>query len=337
MYETYYGLKENPFKVTPDPKFAYMGEKHREALAQLLYGVKEKKGFIVLTGEVGTGKTTMIHYLLGRFNGNGDTKTAFLFNPKLTVDDFLDYVLDDLGIKPQSGTKAAQLQALHKFLLGSYEKGQKVVLIVDEAQGLKPELLEEIRLLSNLETAKSKLLQIILVGQPELNDTLARSAFRQLRQRINLRYHLGPLSKKEMIEYIEKRVRTAGGNRRLFSDKAIQEIYGRSRGVPRLINILCDNSLLNAYTLDEKQVDERSVREAARDLKLPGKLSRTWIWIVLGLVIGATALVFVKTQQIDFVELLYKGLTENLQRLRDIGSSAFQDILELLGGMIFRR
>ncbi len=159
MYETYYGLRENPFRVTPDPKFVYMGENHREALAQLLYGVKEKKGFIVITGEVGTGKTTMIHFLLGRFNGNSHTKTAFLFNPKLSVNDFLSYILDDLGIKPEREGKATQLQALHTFLLEAYEKDQNVVLIVDEAQGLNPELLEEIRLLSNLETSKSKLLQ----------------------------------------------------------------------------------------------------------------------------------------------------------------------------------
>ena len=336
MYESYYGLKENPFRVTPDPKFVYMGEKHREALAQLLYGVKESKGFIVITGEVGTGKTTMIHYLLGRFNGNGHTKTAFLFNPKLTVDDFLDYILDDLGIKPQRVGKATQLQALHKFLLESYEKEVKVVLIVDEAQGLKPELLEEVRLLSNLETAKSKLLQIVLVGQPELNHTLAQSAFRQLRQRINLRYHLTPLSKKEMVEYIEKRVRTAGGNKSLFSDKAIREIYRRSRGTPRLINILCDNSLLNAYALDQKQVDKRSVKEAARDLKLSGKTLKTWTWIVLGLVIGAMALVLFRAQYLDFIELLYKGLLKNLQNLRSIAGGV-QEMLEFFREAIFSR
>jgi general secretion pathway protein A len=337
MYETYYGLRENPFKVTPDPKFVYMGEKHREALAQLLYGVKESKGFIVITGEVGTGKTTMIHYLLGRFNGNngnGHTKTAFLFNPKLTVDDFLGYILDDLGIKPQHGGKATQLHALHKFLLECYEKDVKVVLIVDEAQGLKPELLEEIRLLSNLESAKSKLLQIVLVGQPELNHTLGLSAFRQLRQRINLRYHLTPLSKKEMIEYIEKRLRTAGGDRRLFSEKAIREIYRRSRGTPRLINILCDNSLLNAYALDQKHVDVKSVREAARDLKLSGKTLKTWTWIVLGLVIGAMGLFLFKAQEPDVLKPLYKVVMENLQNLRSVGGG-FQNILEIFREAIF--
>ena len=336
MYQAYYGLKENPFKVTPDPRFVYMGEKHREALAQLLYGVKESKGFIVVTGEVGTGKTTMIHYLLGRFNGNGHTKTAFLFNPKLTVDDFLTYILDDLGVTPQQGGKAAQLQALHKFLLEAYEKDQKVVLIIDEAQGLKPELLEEIRLLSNMETAKSKLLQIVLVGQPELNDTLAQSAYRQLRQRINLRYHLAPLSKKEMVEYIEKRLRTAGGDKSLFSEQAIREIYRRSRGTPRLINILCDNSLLNAYAQDQKRVNERSVREAARDLKLPGKTLKTWIWIVLGLVIFATALFLVGVRYTGVFEFFHRKPVMNLQDLMRM-ATGFHEMLNLFQEAIFTR
>jgi general secretion pathway protein A len=334
MYEQYYGLKENPFKVTPDPRFVYMGEKHREALAQLLYGVKESKGFIVITGEVGTGKTTMIHYLLGRFNGNGHTKTAFLFNPKLTVDDFLEYILDDLGIKAQQGGKATQLQALHKFLLECYEKDVKVVLIVDEAQGLKPEVLEEIRLLSNFETAKSKLLQIVLVGQPELNHTLAESAYRQLRQRINLRYHLTPLSRKEMVEYIEKRLRTAGGNRSLFSEKAIREVYRRSRGVPRLINILCDNSLLNAYALDQKQVDEKSVKEAARDLKLIRMTLSTWIWIVLCLAACATVLVLFRVQVLGLMEFLSKGLVKHFHNLRVL-FSGFHEIVEYLRETVF--
>jgi general secretion pathway protein A len=336
MYEIYYGLKENPFKVTPDPRFVYMGEKHREALAQLLYGVKENKGFIVVTGEVGTGKTTMVHYLLGRFDGNGHTKTAFLFNPKLTVDDFLAYILDDLGIKPPQGGKALQLQALHRFLLECYQKDQKVVLIIDEAQGLKPELLEEIRLLSNMETAKSKLLQIILVGQPELNHTLAQSAYRQLRQRINLRYHLKPLSKKEMIEYIEKRLRTAGGDKSLFSEQAIREIYRRSKGTPRLINILCDNSLLNAYAQDQKQVDERSVREAARDLKIPGKISRIWIWIVLGLVVATVALVLFRFQFPGVFEFLHQKLMKNFQGLRSI-LGGFQEVFQFCKEALFTR
>jgi general secretion pathway protein A len=186
-----------------------------------------------------------------------------------------------------------------------------------------------------METAKSKLLQIILVGQPELNHTLAQSAFRQLRQRINLRYHLRPLSRKEMIEYIEKRLRTAGGNTRLFSEKAIREIYRRSKGVPRLINILCDNSLLNAYALDQKQVDEGAVRETARDLKLAPKISRTWIWVILGLVAGAMALLLFRVGFPHAFELLHNKLFENLRGLMSI-VAGFQEIFQFFKEAIFR-
>ncbi len=282
MYESYFGLKENPFKVTPDPQYIYLGENHREALAQLLYGVREKKGFIVITGEVGTGKTTLIHYLLDKLEGNNHTQTAFLFNPKLTVHDFIQYILKDLGVEVNGGTKGDYLHTLHRHLLDAYQNDERVVLIVDEAQGLKPELLEEIRLLSNLETAKSKLLQIVLVGQPELNKTLLQPGFRQLRQRINMRYHLPPLSARETREYIEKRLRVAGARGEIFTEKALREIYLRSKGTPRLINILCDNSLLTAYALDQKIVDEKAVKEAAGDLKIGRKVPEIWLWIGLG-------------------------------------------------------
>src|SRR5512143_1938832 len=231
MYESFYGLKENPFNVTPNPEYIYLGENHREALAQLLYGVREKKGFIVITGEVGTGKTTLVHYLLERMDGNNHTKTAFLFNPKLTVNDFIQYILRDLGVRVQGQTKGEYLHHLHRYLLNAYRKDERVVLIVDEAHGLNPELLEEIRLLSNLETARSKLLQIVLIGQTELDETLSRPEFRQLRQRINLRFHLPPLSAKETREYIEKRLRVAGANEPIFTEMALREIYIRSKGI----------------------------------------------------------------------------------------------------------
>ena len=272
MYESFYGLKENPFNVTPDSQFVYLGEHHREALAQLLYGIQEKKGFIVLTGEVGTGKTTLIHYLLDRLNhGDMQTQTAFLFNPKLSVDDFIAYILKDLDISVDGGTKGDHLHLLHENLIQAYKNEQRSILIIDEAQGLNPELLEEIRLLSNLETAKSKLIQIILVGQPELDQTLLQKGFRQLRQRVNMRYHLPPLSETETREYVEKRMRIAGATKGIFTKRAFRDIYRWSRGIPRLINILCDNALLIGYAQEQRVVDRPIIREAAKDLHLVSK------------------------------------------------------------------
>jgi len=295
MYERFYGLKENPFNVTPNPEYVYLGENHREALAQLLYGVRERKGFIVITGEVGTGKTTLIHYLLEKMNGS-HTRTAFLFNPKLTVDDFIQYILKDLGVRVQGRTKGEYLHNLHRYLLQAYQRDERVVLIVDEAQGLKPELLEEIRLLSNLETSRSKLIQIVLLGQPELDRTLSQAGFRQLRQRINLRYRLSPLSEKETREYIGKRLKIAGAKEPLFTEKAIREIYLKSGGIPRLINILCDNALLNGYALDQRRVDKRSVKEAAKDLKLRKRPYGVLMLLVVAVSITVGVLLFVYLQ-----------------------------------------
>lgn len=323
MYETFYGLKENPFNVTPNPEYIYLGENHKEALAQLLYGVREKKGFIVITGEVGTGKTTLIHYLLDKMDGNSHTRTAFLFNPKLTVNDFIQYILEDLGVKVQGHTKGEYLHNLHRYLLNAYRKDERVVLIVDEAHGLNPELLEEIRLLSNLETSKSKLLQIVLVGQPELDRTLSREEFRQLRQRINLRYHLPPLSEKETKEYIEKRLRIAGARDPLFTDKAIKEIYMKSGGIPRLINILCDNALLNGYALDKKVVDERSVKEVAKDLKLGKNYRRIWIRLFLCIAIAAGILFIIHLQKGGYLLPIYKGVLRASQYLGGVAIDEF--------------
>jgi general secretion pathway protein A len=318
MYENFYGLKENPFNVTPNPGYIFLGKNHKEALAQLLYGVREKKGFIVITGEVGTGKTTLIHYLLDKMNGNSRTKTAFLFNPKLTVNDFIQYILKDLGVRVQGQTKAEYLHNLHRYLLNAYQKDERVVLIVDEAHGLNPELLEEIRLLSNLETARSKLLQIVLVGQTELDETLSQPEFRQLRQRINLRFHLPPLSAKETSEYVEKRLRVAGAKDPIFTETAIKEIYARSGGIPRLINILCDNALLNGYALDQKMVDAKSVREVAKDLGLRKDYGRILTWILLGLSIAAGILFFSYLLNSGHLESAYEEISRGFQYVKGI-------------------
>jgi general secretion pathway protein A len=330
MYETYYGLRENPFSVTPDPKYIYLGGNHKEALAHLLYGVKERKGFIVITGEVGSGKTTLIHYLLhllNKLNGDGNTKTAYLFNTKLDANDFIQYILKDLGVEVNGGTKGDNLYSLYQYLFKAYQNNDKVILIVDEAQGLNPELLEEIRLLSNFETSRSKLLQIILVGQPELKKTLSQVDLRQLRQRINMRYHLNPLSKRETKEYIEQRLRTAGAKERLFTEKAIEEIYRRSGGTPRIINILCDNSLLNAYALDQKIVGDRSVREAAKDLSLKLGSRRFWTWIVISICIVGVVLITLLLRKSGLLLPLYKGVLQIFQNIGSAAINGFQNVL----------
>lgn len=327
MYESYFGLKENPFNVTPNPEYIYLGERHKEALAQLLYGVREKKGFIVITGEVGTGKTTLIHYLLDKLNGNDHTKTAFLFNPKLTVNDFIQYILKDLGVRIHGQTKGEYLHHLHRYLLNAYRKDERVVLIVDEAQGLKPELLEEIRLLSNLETSRSKLIQIVLVGQPELDRTLSQTEFRQLRQRINLRYHISPLSLKETREYIEKRLRTAGAQRPIFTEKAIKEVYKRSGGIPRLINIICDNALLNSYAMDQQIVDEKSVREVSDDLKISTKNRKRFIILSLAAFVGVAVFLYIYLE--GYIPLLYKVVSWELKHFYTILSEGLKHVSKI--------
>jgi general secretion pathway protein A len=331
MYESFYGLRENPFNVTPDPQFMYLGEKHREALAQLLYGVKEKKGFILITGEIGTGKTTLIHYLLAKLSGSNNTKAAFLFNPKLSVQDFLEYILKDWGIAIQGNSKGDYLYILNQKLLSAYENGENYILIVDEAQGLNPTLLEEIRLLSNLETSKAKLLQIVLMGQPELNKILRQPNFRQLRERINLRYHLRPLSKKETGDYIKKRLTVAGANDPIFTKKAIEQVYHISGGTPRLINILCDNTLVNGYALDQRVIHPKLVREVARDLELEEKLLGRRSLIMLVIFAVACALLFLFLWAGEYVLIIIKGF------LKESYKGAYQHIeyfKEIIGNFV---
>jgi len=265
MYTKFYRLREKPFEITPDPRFLYLSENYREALAHLTYAVRERKGFTVITGEVGTGKTTLVHTLLSRLDGN--TRTAYLFNPKLGSTDFLHYICEDLGIKGQKRSKGQYLASLHNFLMACYTRNETVVLIIDEAHTLDPKLLEEVRLLTNLETPKSKLLQVVLMGQPELNEILNCPQFRQLKQRISLRYHMQPLNKEETREYIKKRMRMAGTvDPDIFTLKAVKVIYEYSKGIPRLINIVCDNALLAGYAADQKVIGKNIVHEVINSL-----------------------------------------------------------------------
>jgi general secretion pathway protein A len=266
MYNKFYQLRESPFEITPDPKFLFLSDNHREALAHLVYAVKEKKGFTVLTGEVGTGKTTLIHSLLSQLNGH--TRAAFLFNPNLNTLDFLEYICEDLGLKGHRRSKGRYIADLYQLLLDYYSQGVNVLLIIDEAQRLRPELLEEVRLLTNLETPKGKLLQVILVGQPELSDTLDRHEFRQLRQRISLRYHINTLSASDTQKYIEKRMEISGTPfPNVFSPKALNKIFKYSKGIPRLINVVCDRALLMGYTLDQKIIGEKVIKGVIDNLE----------------------------------------------------------------------
>ena len=267
MYCEYYGLLKPPFEMTPDPAFLYLGEAHREGLATLIYGIRSGKGFVMLTGEVGTGKTTLLHSLLSQLDSS--TSSAFVFNPRLEPLDFFHMLFAELGIEGLCQTKADYLLRLNEFLIERLEKGESTVLIIDEAQNLSADLLEEIRLLSNLETSTSKLIQIMLVGQPELKDMLARPELRQLRQRIALRHHLRPFDERETHDYVEERLRRAGyAGKNVFKRKAMREIYAVTAGTPRLINVVCDSALLLGYSRDQATLDGADIREVAQDLEL---------------------------------------------------------------------
>lgn len=267
MYCEYYGFLRRPFEMTPDPSFLYLGEAHREGLATLVYGVQSGKGFVLLTGEVGTGKTTLLHALLGQLDAS--TNCAFLFNPRLTPLDFFQILFEELGIDKKCANKAEYLLTLNSFLIERLERNEQTLLILDEAQNLSPEMLEEIRLLSNLETPRSKLIQIMLVGQPELKALLARPELRQLRQRIGLRHHLRPFDERETWDYVDERLRKAGySGKGIFKRSALRQLYTLTGGIPRLINSLCDSALLLGYSRDERILDGAVINEVARDLEL---------------------------------------------------------------------
>ena len=286
MYWKYYRFKEKPFEITPDQKFLYLSEIHQEALAHLQYAIKEGKGFTVITGEAGTGKTTLVHTLLGELDGN--IKTCYIFNPILERADFLNYICDDLGIKSDGMKSRGQsLAALHNFLLNCFERNEKVFLIIDEAHSMNPDLLQEVRLLTNLETTKNKLLHVILLGQPELNKILKEPRFRPLKQRITVRYHLRPLNFQETKEYIIYRLKRAGSrNISLFDNNAIKEIYRYSKGLPRLINIVCDNALLAGFALERTRIGKPIIRDVINNLEgreggMRKKLALTFVFLLI--------------------------------------------------------
>ncbi len=265
MYCQYYGLKERPFNVTSDPAFFFSSQKHQEAISHLLYGVSQRKGIIVLTGEIGTGKTTICRFFLNQVSKN--VKTAFILNPNFSEIQLLESIIKDFGITPKNKTKLSMVWELNNFLLHESEVGNNLVLIIDEAQNLQPNLLEQIRLLSNLETEKDKLLQVILVGQPELNNRLNLYDLRQLRQRIMVRYHIGPLNDDEIKSYICHRLEIAGSRGRIeFSNEAISIISRFSNGTPRLINMICDRALLAGFVSQTQNIDFNIIKKCVEEL-----------------------------------------------------------------------
>jgi len=266
MYTSFFGLNEKPFTITPDPRYLFMSERHGEGLAHLVYGVTESGGFIQLTGEVGTGKTTLVRTLLGQIPAEVDI--ALILNPELTAKEFLSAICEELGIElpqPISGTKLL-VDALNRHLLEAHSRGRRVILLIDEAQNLSEVVLEQLRLLTNLETARQKLLQIILIAQPELREKLAQESLRQLAQRVTGRYHLEPLSREETSQYIDHRLRVAGALTEIFDAAAKREVYRMSGGVPRVINVICDRALLGAYSRESRTVGKRLVRKAATEV-----------------------------------------------------------------------
>jgi general secretion pathway protein A len=277
MYIQYFGLRENPFALPPDPRYLYLGVRHQEALAHLMYGITEGGGFVQLTGEVGTGKTMTVRALFDRLPETVDI--ALVLYPFLSVHEFIAAICDDLDIAcPDGNSLKGMIDALNAYLLDNHAKGRRTVLVVDEAHKLSLHVLEQIRLLTNLETTKEKLLQIILVGQPELNQMLARQDLRQLAQRITARYDLKALTWDECCEYVLHRCRIAGAQMPLFSRSALRAVYRMSNGIPRLVNTLCDRALLGAYAVGKSQVTAALVRKAAREVKPspPGIMRRAW-------------------------------------------------------------
>jgi general secretion pathway protein A len=293
MYTSFFGLNEKPFSITPDPRYLFMSERHTEALAHLVYGLNESGGFIQLTGEVGTGKTTLVRGLLQQLPE--ETDVALILNPQISRTEFLIAICEELGalIPEDTCSSKALTDSLNHFLLKNHGRGRRTVLIVDEAQNLAIDVLEQVRLLTNLETSKQKLLQIILIGQPELRELLARNELRQLAQRVTGRYHLEPLLRDETSGYIDHRLNVAGAPRQIFSPQAKREVYRLSQGVPRIINVICDRSLLGAFSTDEPEISPELVRRAAAEVYDASRLSMSRWFPGLKLVIATAAVAVV--------------------------------------------
>ncbi len=269
MYKSFYNLQRNPFEITPDPSFLFPTTRHNEALASLYYGVTSHRGFVVLTGEVGTGKTLILRSLLGLLQRR-DVAFALVFNPTLSAIEFLRYIAGDFGLPVAGKAKDELIHVLNGFLLQRHQRGLTTILVVDEAHQVSTEILEEIRLLTNLETAQQKLLQIVLAGQPELDQKLDSHELRQLKQRIALRCHLDALTMNETREYMGRRLKIAGApaERQLFSVAAIEAVYRHSRGIPRLVNTICENALLSGYAKQAATITPEIIDGVARDLRL---------------------------------------------------------------------
>ena len=295
LYESWYGFREKPFNLTPDPKYLYLSPRHAEAVAHLEFGHRERGGFIVITGEVGTGKTTLARYFLSKLGP--DTRTAVVLYPALTAEELLRAILDDLRVTAESPfSKMGLVDALHRFLVQARAEGRNVVLLIDEAQDLSTEVLEQVRLISNLETDTEKLIQIVLIGQSELRDLLARHELRQLAQRVTARYHLSPLSLAETREYVRHRVVVAGGEGKVgFTSDALSGIHRLSGGVPRLVNLVCDRSLLAGFVKGSRTVTAAMVKQAGAEVAMdrPAPALR---WhhglIATGLTLGLALLAF---------------------------------------------
>ena len=304
MYASYFGLKENPFKLSPDPRYLFLSDHHREALNHLIYGITERKGFVVMTGGIGTGKTTLCRSLLASLNGS--VESALIFNAAMSDLELLETINQEFRIPVQAGERSKKrcIDALNGFLLKSYGEGKNVVLLIDEAQNLSHEMLEQLRLISNLETEREKLIQMVLIGQPELQAMLSTPSLKQLNERITVRYDLNPLDGDDVERYIRHRLAVAGSEGRVsFSRPAGRLVYRQSQGIPRRVNAICDRAMLIAYAQGTEVIDRRIVQEAVRDIgpaylagrRARGALRHNWwalLVIALLLLAAVTALVF---------------------------------------------